>query len=238
MKTKTNTILFRFIFFLPLYIYLSLATYAEEITFSAKKMSGNTGSKNDTISLLGKAHIETESISISADSITLQDTNYRYIIAEGTVICNDKQTGMDFTCQKILYDRNNKTVILQNEVHLTDQTNNVYAEAQRIDYNQNTQTAILQIAVTLKQKDNTCSSAYAIYYKQTQLLELDGNPTIIQGNDTFNAQQIRLNMDTQEITLIGNVNGTVTTETKQSQSETSKTPDHTAITDGETYNEH
>ena len=50
----------------------------------------------------------------------------------------------------------------------------------------------------------------AIYKKTEKLLDLSGNPKIIRDNDTFSAQEITLNMETEEITLDGKVRGSVT----------------------------
>ncbi|MBQ1971154.1 MAG: LPS export ABC transporter periplasmic protein LptC, partial [Treponema sp.] len=68
--------------------------------------------------------------------------------------------------------------------------------------------------VELKQKDNTCTGAYAIYRKTDKMLELSGNAQIKQKSDTFRAQEISLNMDTQEISLDGRVKGSITDERK------------------------
>ena len=47
---------------------------------------------------------------------------------------------------------------------------------------------------------------------------MNGNPKIIRGKDTFRAQEISLNLDTQEITLDGRVRGTVT-DSKETKKE-------------------
>ena len=68
----------------------------------------------------------------------------------------------------------------------------------------------MQIGITLKQEDNICNGSYGVYYKEKQLLELSGNAQVKQKDDLFRAQHITLNLDTQEITLGGNVKGSVT----------------------------
>ena len=85
----------------------------------------------------------------------------------------------------------------------------------------------MQIAITLKQKDNTCTSAYAIYRKKAQMLEMSGNPKIVQGKDTFRAQEITLNLESQEITLDGRVRGTVTDSQKSEKKTEVKKEDST-----------
>ena len=39
---------------------------------------------------------------------------------------------------------------------------------------------------------------------------MTGNPQVVQGDDTFRAQEIIFNLDTEEITMDGRVQGTVT----------------------------
>lgn len=188
--------------------------YAEKIIFSANNMSGKSGDANTTTSLSGNGYIKTESMEIQADLIELSGDDYRYISASGNIRGKNLEANMDFTCDALEYDRETKVAKLQGNVELVDIENDVKAKAQIISYNQETDIAILQVQISLTQKDNVCSGSYAVYYKKTQLLELSGNAQIKQKSDTFRAQHITLNMDTQDITLDGNVKGTVT-DTKE-----------------------
>ncbi len=183
---------------------------AENIIFKADMMTGNTQSKTKPTKLIGHAYVKTETMEFSADSITMSGEDYRFIVAEGNVKGSNTESQMDFTCGKMKYDRETKIARLEDSVTLKDIQNDVDASAQIIDYNQNSEIAVMQIGVNLKQKDNTCTCAYALYKKNDQMLEMNGNPKIVQGDDTFRAQVITLNLDTQEITLDGRVSGTVT----------------------------
>ena len=203
------------VFFFSAFIITS-----EEITFSADSMTGTAGSKTDTTVLSGDASVKTDSMEIKADSIELSGEDFRYITAEGNISGSLTESQMDFTCGKLTYDRKTEIARLEDSVHLVDKANDVTANAQFIEYNQKKETAIMQIEITLKQKDNTCTSAFAIYKKAEQLLEMSGNPKIIQGEDSFRAQEITLNLDSQEITLDGRVRGTVTDSKKEKKEET------------------
>ncbi len=196
-----------FFLFLP---FISLFVYAEEITFSADSMTGTAGSKNDTTTLSGNASVQTQTMQINADSIELSGEDYRFITASGNVSGSISESQMDFSCGKLKYDRNTKIAQLEDSVHLIDKPNDVTADAQIIEYNQENNTAVMQIEITLKQKNNVCSGTFAIYKKEEQLLELSGNPQIVQGSDNFRAQEIILNLQTQEITLDGRVKGSIT----------------------------
>lgn len=202
--------------------------FCEEITFTADFMSGTAGSKTDTTTLEGNATVQTSSMNISADAIELSGEDFRFITATGTVSGSITESQMDFTCGKLKYDRQTKVAQLEEAVHLVDVANEVTADAQIIEYNQNSETAVMQIEITLTQKDNVCTSAFAIYKKNEQKLEMSGNPKIQQGTDSFRAQEITLNLETQEITLDGRVKGTVSdskpakteTDTESAESET------------------
>lgn len=194
--------------------------FAEKISFSADSMSGSNNKDNTSTVLNGNAHIETETLEISADKIELSGKEYRYIKAWGHVTGHNKETKMDFFADSMEYDRNTKLASLSGNVSLIDIENEVTAAAQMIEYNSDTETAVMQIEITLNQMDNVCNGSYAVYSKNEQLLNLYGNAKIKQGDDTFRAQHITLNMDTQEITLDGRVKGTVTDKEEEKEADT------------------
>ena len=197
-------------------ISLSCMLFAEKITFSAGSMSGQAGDSSATTTLTGGAFVQTSSIEISADSIELSGDDYRFIKATGSISGKNLETKMEFTCDSMSYDRDTKVAQLEGNVKLIDTENDVKADAQLIEYNQNTNIAVLQIGITLTQKKNICTGAYAVYQKNEQMLEISGNAQVKQEDDVFRAQQITLNLDTQNITLSGNVKGSVT-ETKKAE---------------------
>ena len=218
-------------------IFISTFSFAEKITFHADRMTGSTKkNSSDSTVLSGNAVIVTENMELKADSIEIYGKNFRYIKAAGNITGKITDSQMDFTCQNMTYDREKKVAVLQNAVHLVDSKNNVVADAQIIDYSQETDIAVLQINVVLVQDKNTCTAAYAVYKKDEQTLTLSGNPSVRQGSDTFRAQEIQLNLKTDEITLDGRVRGSVTTDSSQPKADESKSEagnaDRTPSTDG------
>ena len=213
-------------------IFFMMPLCAEKIIFSANRMNGQAGNTNTTTTLSGNAYIKTESMEIQADDVELSGDNYRYIKATGNISGKNLESHMDFTCDSLEYDRNTKVALLKGNVKLDDKDNDVKAEAQVIEYNQETEIAVLQIQIKLTQKDNVCSGSYAVYYKTSQLLELSGNAQVKQKDDIFRAQNITLNMDTQDITLGGNVKGKVT-DTKEPEKEETAPEESEDKKDGE-----
>ena len=209
-----------------LILSLTSFAFAEKITFSANKMSGVAGNKNSITTLKGNAKVNTKSMDINADYIELSGKDFRMIKAEGNVVGKNTESNLDFSCGRLIYDRETKIATLENDVKLTDIDNDVVAQAQIIEYNQDSEIAVMQIKINLTQKDNVCTSAYAIYKKNEQILEMSGNPKIVQNGDTFRAQTIKLDMDSQEITLSARVKGSVVTTAKEEeQAEESKPAD-------------
>ena len=207
-KTKHQLLIFSLIFVLM----QSSPLFAEKITFSANRMSGQAGNTNTKTTLSGNAYIKTETMEIQADDVELSGDNYRYIKATGNISGKNFESHMDFTCDSLEYDRTTKVALLKGNVKLDDKDNDVRAEAQIIEYDQNTDVAIMQIDVELKQKENVCTGAYSVYRKHEQTLELSGNAGVKQKDDMFRAQSISFNMETEEIVLDGNIRGTVKTK--------------------------
>lgn len=182
----------------------------EVIDFKADKMSGYSNKESEYSKLMGNAEIKTESMEIRADTIELTGKNFRYIKATGNVQGNQAEDNLEFACKELTYDRAEKIALFKGDVVLVDGENEVTAKAQRIEYNENTGVAIMQIAVELTKKDSISTGAFALYYKNEKKLELSGNPQVVQGDDTFRAQEIFFNLETEEITLDGQVRGSVT----------------------------
>jgi len=197
------------LFIAVIVIFSFNSLFAEKIIFSANNMTGKSGDSNSTTTLNGNGYIKTSSIEIQAEYIELSGDEYRYINASGNIKGKNLDSNMDFTCDSLEYDRDTKLAKLKGNVELIDHDNEVKAKAQIITYNQNTDIAVIQVQINLTQKENVCSGSYAVYYKKDQILELSGNAQIKQKDDTFRAQHITLNMETQNITLDGNVKGSV-----------------------------
>ncbi len=205
-----------FLFF-TIFTFMHIALFSEQITFQADSMSGSTNDKSSKTVLEGDAKVTTETMEISADSIELSGKEFRYIKASGNIAGKNIKTKMEFKCETMTYDRTTKIANLENNVSLDDKENDVKIESQIIQYDQEAEIAIMQIGVTIRQKNNVCTSVYAVYNKNEQTLNMNGNAQIVQGKDTFRAQNITLNLDTQEIILEGKVKGSVSSDNKNDE---------------------
>jgi lipopolysaccharide export system protein LptA len=69
--------------------------------------------------------------------------------------------------------------------------------------------AILQISVRLFKDDMVCRSEYAVYDRKEKLLDLTGFPIVYKKDDEFNADRIRVDLDTDDVMMEGSVSGTI-----------------------------
>lgn len=189
----------------------------EDIRFSGDSMQGSVSNSKDSAKqnstiLSGNAMVTTSTMEIRADSIELTGNDFNVIKANGNIRGVNSESEIEFSAQTLEYNRDTKIVVLSGGVELKDTKNDVTAKAQIIEYDQNTDVAIMQIEVELKQKQNVCTGAYSVYRKKEQTLELSGNASVKQSEDTFRAQYISFNMETEEIVMDGNIRGTVTTK--------------------------
>lgn len=205
-------------FVCTLYVLFPFAARAETIWFSADSMSGSTAQDSEYTRLSGSAQVETASLQLKAGTITLSGTDYRIISAEENVQGTYLESGFTFKCNSLRYDRKTKVTVLEGAVSMNDTENDVQLKAEYIEYSQDTETALIQINVEITQDDALCTSAFAVYRKKTQILELSGAPKVKQKDDTFQAQEIVFDLRSREITLDGKVRGSVsdTSDTKES----------------------
>jgi hypothetical protein len=69
-------------------------------------------------------------------------------------------------------------------------------------------------------KDLVCRAEFAKYWRDKKLLELSGMPWVSRKSDIYQAARITINLDTEEISLEGDVQGTIQTEAKEKPKET------------------
>ena len=183
-----------------------------KITFSADKMQGSGEKGKNSTALTGNAKVSVDSLNIYGERIELYGKDYRYIKASGNVTGEDAEKGFTFSAASLSYDRETEVAEFMGQAKVEDTKNKVETAAERIEYNQKNEIILLQMAVKLKSKDITCDSLFAVYNRNTSMLELTGKPTVKKGKDEFKAARISVNLDTEDIKLEGKVSGSVTEE--------------------------
>jgi len=204
-------------------IVLSAVCTADDkpISFSADRMSGAAGKKDEKTVLSGHASVSVGSLWITGDEIELSGTDFRYVKAFGNVTGVDSEQGFSFTADILSYDRETETASFQGSAKLVDTKHDVETSAGLIVYNKQTEIAQLQTGVKLKRKNIDCVSEFALYRRSVSMLDLTGKPVVTRDGDEFKANRITVNLETEFITLDGSVSGKLK-ETKKKEEAGSK----------------
>ena len=218
--------------FVSFLLIVSLISAAPaKITFSADKMQGSGKKDQNSTSLTGNAKVSVDSLNIYGERIELYGKDYRYIKANGSVTGEDAEKGFTFSAASLSYDRETEVAEFMGQAKVDDTKNKVETAAERIEYNQKTEIILLQMAVKLKSKDIACDSLFAVYNRNTSMLELTGKPTVKKGKDEFKAARISVNLDTEDIKLEGKVSGTVTEEKESTKKKETHTMEAAPLKD-------
>jgi lipopolysaccharide export system protein LptA len=170
--------------------------------------------------LTGHGRVESQDLRITADSIELFGKDFIYAQCHGNVHVVDARRGLDLTSQDLFYDREQKIARVRGNASMADVKNEMVVKGGFIEDRDTEQIDIVQIGVRIFKKDIVCRSEFARYQRDKKILELSGMPWVSKGGDVYQAARITINLDTEEITLEGSVQGTLEDKGKRTSDTT------------------
>lgn len=182
---------------------------AENFSFSGDSTTLSLAEGGQRALLTGHGRVESQDLRITADSIELFGKDFVYAQAHGNVHVVDARRGLDLTSQELFYDRDRKISRIRGNAVLADIKNEMVVKGGFIEDRDKEQITIVQIGVRIFRKDIICRSEFARYQRDKKILELSGMPWVSKGGDVYQAARITINLDTEEITLEGSVQGTL-----------------------------
>jgi len=183
--------------------------YADTFSFRADKMSGSKALGKETTILIGNAEVRSDHLLLRADRIEIQGKDNQFIVCTGNVWGHEEDKNILFLTDKLRYDRKLKIAKLEGNSSLEDRQNEIVARGRFLEYDDKNEIAIFQISVRLFKDEMVCRSEYAIYHRKDKLLDLSGFPVVFKKNDEFRADKIRVDLDTDDVTMEGTVSGTI-----------------------------
>ncbi|MDR1144446.1 MAG: hypothetical protein LBK77_09575 [Spirochaetaceae bacterium] len=183
--------------------------FADTFSFKADRVSGNRASGKQMLVLTGNAEVHSDTILLRADRIEIQGKDNEFIDCSGNVWGFEEDKNIIFQSDRIRYDRTLKIARLEGNATLEDRANEVAAKGRFIEYNDKTEIAVLQVAVRLFKENIVCRSEYAVYRRKEKLLDLSGFPVVFKKSDEFRAERIRVDLDTEDVTMEGTVSGSI-----------------------------
>jgi lipopolysaccharide export system protein LptA len=203
-----------------LLLVAAAALPAETIRFASDTINVRVAMGGERALLNGHAWVQSQDLRITADSIELFGADYIYAQCHGSVHVVDSKRGLDLTSQELFYDRDQKVARIKGNAVMYDLKNEMTVKGGFIEDRDTEQITLIQIGVRIFKKDIVCRAEFARYRRDTKILELSGMPWVSKAGDIYQAARITINLDTEEITLEGSVQGTIEDKGK---SETGKT---------------
>ncbi len=194
------------------------------LSYSGDTMSTVLAEGNQRAVLAGNARVQTEDTLIRADRIELFGKDFIYANCAGNVKVINTKRGMELTSQTLFYDRQEKIARVSGNAVLSDIKNELVVKGGFIEDRDKDQLTVIQIGVRILKKDLVCRAEFARYYREKKMLELSGMPWVSRKGDEYRAARITVNLDTEEITLEGDVTGQIMTEKEAAPEEKPESP--------------
>jgi lipopolysaccharide export system protein LptA len=199
----------KFFFTLPCLFFTVVCLNADVFTFRADRMSGTKALGRETIILVGNAEVRSDNMLLRANRIEIQGDDNEFIDCSGGVWGMEEEKDILFETDRLRYDRKRKIARLEGNSTLEDRKNEIVAKGNFIEYDDQAEITVFQISVRLFKDDMVCRSEYAVYHRNEQLLDLSGFPVVFKKDDEFRADRIRVDLDTDDVTMEGAVSGTI-----------------------------
>jgi lipopolysaccharide export system protein LptA len=172
-------------------------------------MSGSRASGREVTVLVGNAEVRSDNLILRAERIEIQGDDNQFIDCSGNVWGQEEEKDIFFETDRLRYDRTLKIARLEGNSTLEDRQNEIVAKGRFIEYDDQAEITVFQISVRLFKDDMVCRSEYAVYRRNEKLLDLSGFPVVFKNEDEFRADRIRVDLDTDDVTMEGSVSGTI-----------------------------
>jgi lipopolysaccharide export system protein LptA len=190
-------------------ILVAVYANADIFTFRADRMSGTKALGRETTILVGNAEVRSDSMLLRANRIEIQGDDNEFIECSGGVWGMEEEKNIIFLTDRLRYDRKRKIARLEGNSTLEDRKNEIVAKGNYIEYDDQTEVTVFQVSVRLFKDDMVCRSEYAVYRRTEKLLDLSGFPVVFKKDDEFKADRIRVDLETDDVTMEGAVSGTI-----------------------------
>ncbi|HOZ71734.1 MAG TPA: LptA/OstA family protein [Spirochaetales bacterium] len=188
---------------------------ADDFSFSADSMSGAMAKGRERAVLVGNAVVVSGGMRITADRIELYGDDFRFAECSGRVSVVDDDKGLRLTTEHLFYDRRDKLSRLTGPSVMEDSQNKVVIKGDYIENDDRRKIAIVQVNVRILKESLSCRADFARYDRSAKSLELSGWPTVRRDGDLYSAETILVDLDTEDIVLVGSVSGSVAAGKKE-----------------------
>jgi lipopolysaccharide export system protein LptA len=192
------------LFFIPVW-----PGFSDIFTFRADRMTGGSASGREITILTGNAEVRSDKLLLRADRIEIQGSDNQFVDCFGNVKGLEEVKEILFETDRLRYDRKLKIDRLEGNSTLEDRKNEIVAKGRFIEYDDMAEVAVFQISVRLFKDNLVCRSEYGVYRRTEKILSLSGFPVVYKKDDEFRADRIRVDLDTDDVFMEGDVSGSL-----------------------------
>ena len=199
---------------LLLLLWLSCSSWldADTIVFRAEQVSSTTATGRERTQLQGDVFVDVNDSSIETDNLDIFGKDRDILVAKGNVYIDNRKQKLEIKGQELFYNRKTKLLRMRGNIDLEDKDNEVIVFCNFTEYDEDLNTAKMQVNVRIFSEDIMARSEYAVYSRETQIIELSGAPIVHKGEDVYQGSRIFVNLDTKDITIDNGVEGKIITQ--------------------------
>lgn len=188
-------------------VYTVAAQQGETIEFSGDQTEIVLADGREFTRLVGNANVRTSDLAISAGEIELSGEDFRYADARGGVRAVDEEAELEISARRLHFDREADFTRAEQSVIVTDGANDLVLRGELLELRDDI--LEVQVGVRVLREDLTARAQFMRYRRDDDVLELSGFPVVFWDGDEYRARRIVMNLETEEIELIGQVQGAV-----------------------------
>jgi lipopolysaccharide export system protein LptA len=196
-----------------LILFILSSASGDDITFEGGNTSIRTQAGRQVITLSQGAHIQSGSIILKADTITLYGDGFRYASCLGGLSLVDEERNLKLKANRLLYDRETEEILIEGYVELDDPVNELIARGFGLEYMIGEQKITLNAEVTLEKHTSSgamvCKADVMDFDRNAMSLLLSGRASVDWAGDRYEAQQIVIDLEREEITAEGSIRGVI-----------------------------
>ena len=190
-------------------LVLAYPCFSDTFSFRADRMSGSRASGRDITVLTGNAEVRSDNLLLMADRIEIYGEDNEFIDCYGNVKGIEEEKNILFETDRLRYDRKLKIARLEGNSTLEDRENEIVVKGRFIEYDDIAEVTVFQISVRLFKDNMVCRAEYAVYRRIEKILTLSGFPVVYKKDDEFRADRIRVDLNTDDVSMEGDVSGSI-----------------------------
>jgi lipopolysaccharide export system protein LptA len=203
--------------FLSLLLVPLLSLWPETYSFSGDKSFSVMRKGEEVTTIEGHVEIYSENKDIFAGMVSIKGSENPEFDGSGSVRIFDRQEEWELKAEEFNFAPQKKLLRARGDVRLEDRRNNLFIRCQVISVYEEKNQILMEVGVRLFKDDIVCRSQYALYRRDGNILELTGFPVVYKGEDLYRADRITVNLDTNEITMTGRIEGSLITSQEESR---------------------